>query len=43
MDAISTYKQEALPRLKDTISQFKELAKSGEEQVRRIEEAKKLT
>jgi uncharacterized protein YaaN involved in tellurite resistance len=37
MDAISTYKQEALPRMKETISQFKELAAQGEEQILRLE------
>ena len=40
MDAISTYKQEALPRMKETISQFKELAEEGERQIQRIEKAK---
>ncbi len=37
MDAISTYKQEALPRMKETISQFKELAEEGERQIQRLE------
>ena len=37
MDAISTYKQEALPRMKETINQFKELAAQGEEQILRLE------
>jgi uncharacterized protein YaaN involved in tellurite resistance len=37
MDAISTYKQEALPKMKETISQFKELAAQGEEQILRLE------
>ena len=39
MDAISTYKQEALPLMKETISQFKELAEEGERQIQRIEKA----
>ncbi|MEQ8198239.1 MAG: toxic anion resistance protein [Clostridiaceae bacterium] len=37
IDAISTYKQEALPRMKETISQFKELAEKGEKQIQRLE------
>ena len=37
MDAISTYKQEALPKMKETISQFKELAEEGEKQIQRLE------
>jgi uncharacterized protein YaaN involved in tellurite resistance len=37
MDAISTYKQEALPKMKETISQFKELAEEGERQIQRLE------
>jgi len=37
MDAISTYKQEALPKMKETINQFKELAEKGEQQIKRLE------
>lgn len=37
MDAISKYKQEALPKMKETISQFKELAEQGEQQIQRLE------
>lgn len=37
MDAISTYKQESLPRMRETISQFKELAEEGERQIQRLE------
>lgn len=37
MDAISTYKQEALPRMRETIFQFKELAEEGEMQIQRLE------
>jgi uncharacterized protein YaaN involved in tellurite resistance len=37
MEAISTYKQEALPRMKETISQFKELAEEGEKQIQKLE------
>ncbi|MGB3943561.1 MAG: toxic anion resistance protein [Methanothrix sp.] len=43
LDSISTYKQEALPRMRDTIHQFKELAAIGEEQIKQIEEGRKLT
>lgn len=37
MDAISTYKKEALPKMKETIIQFKELAEQGEQQIQRLE------
>jgi uncharacterized protein YaaN involved in tellurite resistance len=37
MDAISTYKNEALPKMKETINQFKELAEQGEAQIQRLE------
>ncbi len=37
LDSISTYKQEALPRMRDTINQFKELAAKGEEQIQQLE------
>ncbi len=37
MDAISTYKKEALPKMKETINQFKELAEEGEKQIQRLE------
>ena len=43
LDSISTYKQEALPRMRDTIHQFKELAAIGEEQIKQIEEGRGLT
>ncbi|WP_195999939.1 toxic anion resistance protein [Clostridium sp. 1001271B_151109_B4] len=39
LNAISSYKQEALPRLKETISQFKELADLGERQISKLEKA----
>jgi Uncharacterized protein involved in tellurite resistance len=42
MDAISTYKQEALPKMKETISQFRELAEKGEEQIQRLEKGSQL-
>jgi len=37
LDSISLYKQEALPKMRDTINQFSELAKTGEQQVKRLE------
>jgi len=40
MDAISTYKQEALPKMKETIVQFKELVEKGESEIQRLEKAK---
>jgi uncharacterized protein YaaN involved in tellurite resistance len=43
MDAISTYKQEALPRMQITINQFKELAEKGEKQIQRIEKGKQIS
>lgn len=42
LDSISTYKQEALPKMRDTINQFKELAAKGEEQVQQLEKGHKL-
>lgn len=39
VNAISSYKQEALPRLKETISQFKELADLGEKQISKLEKS----
>lgn len=41
-DSISTYKQEALPKMRDTIIQFRELAKTGEQQIQRLEKGKAL-
>lgn len=43
MDAISTYKQEALPKMKETISQFKELAEKGEQQIQRLEKGNRIS
>ena len=40
MDAISAYKQEALPKMKETIVQFKELVEKGESEIQRLEKAK---
>ncbi len=42
MNAISTYKQEALPRMKETISQFRELAEEGEKQIQRLEKGSSI-
>jgi len=42
LDSISTYKQEALPRMRDTINQFKELAEKGEQQIQQLEKGHKL-
>lgn len=39
LDDISRYKQEALPRIRQTIDEFYRLAQSGEEHLRRIEAA----
>jgi len=41
-DSISTYKQEALPKMRDTIIQFRELAETGEQQIQRLERGKAL-
>lgn len=42
LDSINTYKQEALPKMRDTINQFRELADKGEEQIRKLEKGHKL-
>ncbi|UVI33226.1 toxic anion resistance protein [Paenibacillus spongiae] len=42
LDSISTYKQEALPRMRETITQFRELADVGEQQILRLEKGHKL-
>jgi uncharacterized protein YaaN involved in tellurite resistance len=42
LDSISTYKQEALPKMRDTINQFKELTAKGEEQIQKLEKGHKL-
>jgi uncharacterized protein YaaN involved in tellurite resistance len=42
LDSISTYKQEALPVMRETINQFKQLAARGEEQIEKLEKGKKL-
>ncbi|MFC5406031.1 toxic anion resistance protein [Cohnella soli] len=42
LDSISTYKQEALPKMRETILQFRELADTGEKQIQRLEKGQKL-
>ncbi|MDF9839010.1 MULTISPECIES: toxic anion resistance protein [unclassified Paenibacillus] len=42
LDSISTYKQEALPKMRETINQFRELADSGEQQILRLEKGSTL-
>lgn len=37
LQAISTYKQEALPKMRETIAQFRELAETGEKQILKLE------
>ena len=40
LDAISNYKEEALPRMKEMIMEFNDLAEKGEERIRKLEEKK---
>jgi uncharacterized protein YaaN involved in tellurite resistance len=40
--SISTYKQEALPKMIETINQFKEFAAKGEEQIQKLEKGQQL-
>jgi uncharacterized protein YaaN involved in tellurite resistance len=42
-EAISTFKQAALPKMRETINQFRELAESGEKQILRLESGNKLS
>jgi uncharacterized protein YaaN involved in tellurite resistance len=42
LDSISTYKQEALPVMRQTINDFKQLAAMGEEQIEKLEKGQKL-
>lgn len=42
MEAISTYKQEALPKMKLTIDEFKTLAIEGEKQIQKLEKGSNL-
>ncbi len=43
LDSISCYKQEALPGMRDTVNQFRELAAKGEEQIQQLESGHKMT
>lgn len=42
MDAISNYKQEALPKMRQTINEFKALAEVGEQEIQRLEKGSQL-
>ncbi|MFC4303599.1 toxic anion resistance protein [Cohnella boryungensis] len=42
LDSISAYKQEALPKMRETIDQFRALADEGEKQIHRMEKGHKL-
>ncbi|MNO38258.1 Toxic anion resistance protein (TelA) [compost metagenome] len=42
LDSISTYKQEALPKMRETINQFRDLADDGEKQILRLEKGQRL-
>ncbi|MBO9605257.1 MAG: toxic anion resistance protein [Paenibacillaceae bacterium] len=42
LDSISTFKQEALPQMRDTIEQFRDLAEEGEKQIQRLERGHQL-
>ena len=37
LEAISTYKEEALPKMKETIAEFRELAEKGEKEIQKLE------
>lgn len=43
LDEISTYKQEALPKMKETVNQFRELAEKGEKQIEKLEKGRLLS
>lgn len=42
LDSIAVYKQEALPKMRDSIEQFRQLADTGEQQIQRLEKGHKL-
>jgi uncharacterized protein YaaN involved in tellurite resistance len=42
LNDISTYRQEALPRLKSTIDSFQEMVDMGNEQVEKLEKEKDI-
>ena len=39
LEDISTYKQEALPRIRQTINEFQEMANAGEAYLQKVEKA----
>lgn len=43
LDSISTYKQEALPKMRETINEFRNLADIGEKQILRLEKGSQLS
>ncbi|HQD50419.1 MAG TPA: toxic anion resistance protein [Defluviitaleaceae bacterium] len=43
IDAISNFKQEALPRMKQAVEQFRELAEQGEERIKMLEKASDIS
>ncbi|MBP1964173.1 toxic anion resistance protein [Paenibacillus aceris] len=43
LDSISTYKQEALPKMRETINEFRSLADIGEKQILRLEKGSQLS
>jgi uncharacterized protein YaaN involved in tellurite resistance len=43
LDSISAYKQEALPKMRETINQFRELADNGEKQIKRFENGSQIS
>ncbi len=43
LDAINTYKQEALPKMKETLSQFRALADQGETRIKQLEKGNSIT
>ena len=42
LESISTYKQSALPQMKITINQFRELVEEGEQQIQKLEKGRDL-
>ena len=42
LEDISTFKQEALPKMHETVEQFRELAETGEKEIARLESAENI-
>ena len=40
LDDISAFKQQALPKMKETVAQFRSMAETGEKEIRRLDSAK---